>query len=160
MGKTGDGGEYQSTARNLLISPCRKIFLDMYLSPTIKSVIPSTSNRNFYLITLYKLHLQLQSLLLYYFFKFRLYIYRHVIIILIKQCLLNVILSITKELNGKISPKQHFYYLHLSMLDLENSACLSARFPLFHSPFFISNVIKFQLTPLQLGLCGLSVNKI
>ena len=29
-----------------------------------------------------------------------------------------------------------------------------ACFPLFHTPFFISNFIKFQLTPLQLGICG------
>ena len=37
-------------------------------------------------------------------------------LILINQCLLNVVFSITKTLNGQIYPKQHFYYPHLSML--------------------------------------------
>ena len=36
--------------------------------------------------------------------------YAHVMLILINQCLLNVVFSITKALNGQISRKQHFYY--------------------------------------------------
>ena len=33
-------------------------------------------------------------------------------------------------------------------------------FRFFTHPFFISNFIKFQLTPLQLGFGGLSANQI
>ena len=36
----------------------------------------------------------------------------------------------------------------------ENPASIIACFPLFHNPFFTLNFIKFQLTPLQLGICG------
>ena len=42
----------------------------------------------------------------------------------------------------------------------ENSASIIACFPLFHTPFFISHFIKVQLTPLQLGFCGLWANQI
>ena len=34
-------------------------------------------------------------------------------LVLINQCLLNVVFRITKALNGQISLKQHFYYPHL-----------------------------------------------
>ena len=85
--------------------------------------------------------------------------YAHVMIILINQCLLNGFFSISKALNGQSSPKQYFYYPHLSML-FGNSVSLNACFPLFHIPFFISNLKKFQLNPLQLGLCGLCANQI
>ena len=36
----------------------------------------------------------------------------------------------------------------------ENPASIIACFPLFHTPFFISNFMKFQLTSLQVGICG------
>ena len=137
------GENTQPTAKNLLISPSRKILLDIFISHYQKchSFFYIKQQCSSHHPTLYKLHFQLQSLLLYHFFEFRLYMYPHVMLILINQCLLNVIFRITKPLNCQISPKQHFYYPHL----------------FFHTPFFISNLIKFQLTPLQLGLCGLSV---
>ena len=75
------------------------------------------------------------------------FMYTHVMLILIIRCLLNVVLSMTKALNGQSSPKQNFYSPHLSMLF--EKACFS-----FTLPFFISNFIKFLLTPLQLGLRG------
>ena len=135
MRNIGDGGEYQPTAKNLLIFPTRKILLNKFTSSTIKTFTSFPSNSNLHLITLYKLHLQLQSLLLCLFFNFRLYMFARVMLILINQCILNVVFGITKALTGQIAPKQQFYYLHLF-------------FPLFHTHFFISNLIKFQLTPL------------
>ena len=42
----------------------------------------------------------------------------------------------------------------------KNFACRLCFHTLFHTPFFISNLIKFQLTSLQLGLCGLCANQI
>ena len=77
--------------------------------------------------------------------KFPLLLYAHVMLNLIYQYLLNAVFSITKALNGQISPKQHFYYPHL-LCYLENSASLNACFPLFHTLFFILNLIKFPLT--------------
>ena len=95
MGNSGVGGESQLTAKNLLLFPTRKILLNKFTPSAIKSVIPSPSNTNFHLITLYTLHLQLQSLLL--------------------QSFLNVVFSMTKALNGQRCPKQNFYCPHLSM---------------------------------------------
>ena len=71
-------------------------------------------------------------------------------LILINQCLLNVVKFIPSNIS--IIPTFRCY--------LENSASLNAYLPLFHTPFFISNLIKFQLTPLQFGLCGLCANQI
>ena len=84
MGNLGDRGKYQPTAKNLPISPCRKIFLDIFLSPPIKSVIPSsTSNSKFHIITLYY-----TSFICGYshsccisFLKFSLYMYTHATLI-------------------------------------------------------------------------------
>ena len=56
MGNSGDVEKSHPTAKNLLISPTRKILLNKFTSSAIKSVIPSPSNSNFHLITLYKLH--------------------------------------------------------------------------------------------------------
>ena len=85
--------------------------------------------------------------------------YAHVMLILINRCLLNVVFSITKALNGQISPKQIFV-IPIFQCYLENTASLNACFPLFHTPFFISSLIKFQVTRLQLGLRGLCSNQI
>ena len=63
------------TAKNLLISPIWKISLNRFKSSAIKSFISSPSNRNFQVITLCNLHLQLQSFLLYYILHFRLYVH-------------------------------------------------------------------------------------
>ena len=118
MGNPGDGGESHSTAKNLLISPTRKIPFNKFTLFAIKSVIPFPSNSNFHLITLYKLHLQLQSLLLHHFFFLFTSdcMYSHVMLILINQCLLNVLFSMTKALNSQSSPKQNLYSPHLLML--------------------------------------------
>ena len=79
----------------------------------LSSVILSPSNRNFRLGIFICSCSHCCCII---FFNFRLYMYTHVMLILINQCLLNVVFSITKALNGQISPKQHFYYPHLSML--------------------------------------------
>ena len=156
MENPGDREEFHLTAKSLLISPTRKTLLNKFTSSVIKNAISSPSNSNFHLITLCKLHLWLQPLLLYQFcINFR-FTYRCVTLILINWCLLNVVFSITKALIGQNSPKQNFYSSHLLMLPVSPYAC----FPFFHTPFFISNFIKLQLTPLQLGFCGLSANQI
>ena len=139
MGKLGDGGKYQSTAKNLLIFPSRKI---LFSSSPYTCFICSCSHCCCII-----------------FFKFRLYMYAQTMLILINQCLLIVVFSITKALNGQISPKYHFYYPHLSVL-FGNSASLNACFPLFHTTFFILHFMKFQLTPFQLEHCGLFPNQI
>ena len=76
---------------------------------------------------------------------------------LTNQCLLNVAFSMTKALNNWSSPKQNFHSLPPMLF--KNSASILACFALFHTPF-VSNFIKFQLTPLQLGFCGLWANQI
>ena len=70
------------------------------------------------------------------FFNYRIYMYKHAMLTLINQCLLNVVFSIAKTLNGQISLKQHFYYLHLSTLfgNLCFSECLFFSFS--HSSFY------------------------
>ena len=85
-----DGGESYPTANNLLISPTKKISLIRFTSSAIKSDIPSPSNSHFHVITLYKLHLWLQSLLLYLFFLTSGSMYTHVMLILIIRCLPNI----------------------------------------------------------------------
>ena len=64
MGNPGDGEKSYTAAKNLLISPIRKIPLNRFKSFTIKSFISSLSNSNFQVIILCNLHLQLESLLL------------------------------------------------------------------------------------------------
>ena len=44
------------------------------------------------------------------------FMYTNVMLILINQCLLNAVLSMTKGLNGQSSPKQNFYSAHLSVV--------------------------------------------
>ena len=52
MGKSGNGGESQATAKNLLAFPTSKIHLNKFTSSDIKNVIPSPLISNFYLITI------------------------------------------------------------------------------------------------------------
>ena len=54
-GDEGAGGSHPAT--KFTISHTRKIPLNKFTSSPIKSVIPFPSNNNFYVITLYKLHL-------------------------------------------------------------------------------------------------------
>ena len=85
--------------KNLLIFPIRKIPLNRFKSFAIESFIYSPSNRNFQVITLCNLHLQLQSFLLHYMLNFRLYI--HIChASFTNQCLLNVVFSMKKALNN------------------------------------------------------------
>ena len=57
MRNPGDGGKSYPTAKNLLISPIRKIPLNRFKSFAIKSYISSPSNSNFQVITRCNLHL-------------------------------------------------------------------------------------------------------
>ena len=52
MGNPGYGAESHPTAKNLLISPTKKIPLNEFTSSAIKNVIPSSSDSNSHLITL------------------------------------------------------------------------------------------------------------
>ena len=53
MGNPGDGEESHPEAKNLLIYPTRKTPHNEFSSSAIKSVIPSPSDSNFHLFTLY-----------------------------------------------------------------------------------------------------------
>ena len=107
MGNPGDGEKSYPTAKNLLISPIRKIPLNRFKSFAVKSFISSPSNSNFQVIILYNLHFSLQSILLYHILNFRLYVHTcHAN--LTNQCLLNDAFSMTKALNSWSSPKQNF----------------------------------------------------
>ena len=44
------------------------------------------------------------------------FMYTHVMLTLIDQCLLNVVFSMKKALNGQSSPKQTFHSLHFPVL--------------------------------------------
>ena len=75
-------------------------------------------------------------------------------LILVNQCLLDVALArqkhlMVKALRSKISIPSTFQCY------LENPASLNACFPHFHTPFFISNFMKFQVAPFQLDYHGL-----
>ena len=159
MGNLGKGKKSYPTAKNLLISPIRKILLNRFKSFVVKSFISSPSNSNFQVIILYNLHLQLQPFLLYHILNFRLYVHTcHAN--LTNQCLLNVAFSMTKALNDWSSPKQNFHSLHLSITSLppmllQKPCFYYCLFFSFSHCLFISNFIKFQLAPLQLDFCGL-----
>ena len=151
MGNPGDGKKSYPAAENLLISPIRKIPLNWFKSFFIKSFISSPSNSNFQVIILYNIPLWLQSFLLCHILNLWLYV-RTCHANLTNQCLLNVACSMTKALNDWSSPKQNFHSLHLSIPSLPpmlfwKPSSIVACFLVFHAPFFISNFIKFQLTP-------------
>ena len=48
----GMGEEFHPTAKNLLISPTRKIFFNKIMSSPIRNLIPFASNNDFHVITL------------------------------------------------------------------------------------------------------------
>ena len=64
-----------------------------------------------------------------------------------------------QELNGLEFLSSKIFILPTYQCYLEKSDSLNTCFSLFHTPFFISKFIKFQLTPLQLGFCGKEVKK-
>ena len=154
MEKTGDGEEFHLTAKSLLISATRKTLLNKFTSSVIKNAIYSPSNSNFHLITLCKLHLWLQPLLLYQFcINFR-FTYRCVTLILINWCLLNVVFSITKALIGQNSPKQNFYSSHLLML-LEKPCFSLCLFSFFSHSVFYFKFYKTSTNPTPVGILWL-----
>ena len=76
---------------------------------------------------------------------------------LTKQCLLNVAFSMTKA--SKLCQAK-FPFPPFLQCYFENPASIITSFPLFRTHFFISNFIKFQLTPVQLRFRGLWANQI
>ena len=126
MGNLGDGEKSYPSAKNLLIFPIRKIPLNRFKSFAIKSFICSCSH---FCCT---------------YFKFQ-------------ALCTHVHAKHEKSIEWlKLYGNQNFCSLPpVLFVILLNSAFIIACFPLFHTPFFISHFIKFQLTPLQLGFCGL-----
>ena len=80
-----------------------------FTSSVTKSVAPSPLNSNFHLNTLYKLHLQLLAIAVVSLLLTSGFMYIHVMLIFINQCLLNVVFSIewSKALNDQSSLKQY-----------------------------------------------------
>ena len=158
IGNPADGKKSYPNAKQLLISPIRKILLNRFKSFAVKSFISSSSNSNFQVIILCNLHLRLQSVLLYHILNFRLYVRTYY-----ANGLINVywMLPLTwqkhwmiEALLSKIAIPFTFLFPPSLQCYFENPASFIARFSLFYTPFFVSNFIKFQLTPLQLGICG------
>ena len=114
-GKPWVWGEYQPTAKKLSIFATRKILLKKLTFSAIKSVIPSPSNSNFYIIPYTGFICSCSHCCCIIFLTADL-MHTYMMLILINQCFLNVAFSMTKALNGQSSPKQHFYYIHLSMI--------------------------------------------
>ena len=141
MRNPGDGGKSYPTAKNLLISPIRKIPLNKFKSFAIKSYISSPSNSNFQVITRCNLHLQLQLFLLYHILNFKLYVYT-CRANLTNQCLLNVEFSMTKALNNLSFPKQIFYSLHLSIPNAILKTLLLLMLVSLFSPLLFSQNLK------------------
>ena len=135
--------ESYQTAKTLLIFWTRQVPFNRFTSSSIKSVIPSPSNSNFHVITLCKLQFVAAVIPAVSFFLTSGFMYTHFMLILINRCLLNVVFSMSKVLNGQSSPKENFNSLHLSML-FGKPASLNACFPLIHTTTFISNFIKFH----------------
>ena len=59
-----------------------------------------------------------------------------------------------EALPSKISIPSTFAFPPSLQRYFENPASIIACFLLLHTPFFISTFLKFQPTPLQLGICG------
>ena len=116
MGNHGDGGESYPMAKNLLICTTMKVPLNIFDLHLLISEV------------LFLLHQQLSSnhpmqssFAAAVFFLASVFLnsglmYTHAMLILINRCLLNLVFSMTKELNGQGLCKKSFHYLHLSML--------------------------------------------
>ena len=144
LGNLVDGGECQPTSKNLLISP--------HFSNIIILLNKSTSSAIKVLFLLHQIAIFISSPCTSFicscshcwriiFFNFRLYMYTHVMLILINQCLLNIVLTLQKHWMVKFLPS-NISTIPTFQCYLETSASLNACFPLFHTPFFISNLIK------------------
>ena len=156
MGNPGDRKEYQLTSKNLLIFSTRKILPNKYASSAIKSVIPSPIKQQFSSHHPIQASFVAEVIAVVLLFLTSDFMYSHAMLMLINQCLLNVVFSIAKVLDGQSSPKvlPTFYYPHLPTL----FGKIFSTLPFFF--FFFSNLINFQLTPRKFGLCGLCVNQI
>ena len=139
MGNPADGKKSYPTAKQLLISPIRKILLNRFKSFAVKSFISSSSNSNFQVIILCNLHLRLQSVLLYHILNFRLYV-RTYHANLTNQCLLNVAFSMTKGLNDWNSPKKNFHSLPPSNAISKTLLLLLLVFLFFTLPFLFQTL--------------------
>ena len=115
-GKHWGLGRIPTNSQNLLVFPTSKILLNKFTSSIIKSFAPSPSNSSLISSPYTSFICSCSHSCCITFFNFRLYMYAHVMLILINQYLLNFVFSITKALSGQISPEKHFYYSHLLML--------------------------------------------
>ena len=111
----GMGGEYQPTAKGLLIFVTRKIPLNKFISSAIESVIHPPIKYQFSSNHSIQVSFVAVVIAVVSFFLTTGFIYTHVMLISINQCLLNLVFSMTKALSGQSYPKQSFYYPPLSM---------------------------------------------
>ena len=116
MGNLGDVEESHPKAKCLLIYSTRKIPFNKFTSSAIKSVIPSSIKWQF--LSNYPIQASFSTVVIAVvsFFLTSDFMYRHIMLVLINRCLLNVVFSLTKALNGQSSPKENFYSPHLSVL--------------------------------------------
>ena len=149
-------GNTADEEKSYSIPPSEKSPL-IYLNFSLSKVLFVPYQKNFQKNILCNLHLWLLSFLLYHIVNFSLCVH---------FCHANLANNVywmlpsawqkhwtIEALPSKISiPSLQCYF--------ENPASVIACFPLFQNPFFISNFIKLQLTPLQLGFCGLWANQI
>ena len=158
LGNPGDGAKSYPKAKNLLISLIRKIPLNRFKSFAVKSFISSPIKQQFLSNNPMQSSFVAAVIFVVLYFKFQAFVHTcHAN--LTNQCFLNVAFSMTKALNDWSSPKKSFHALHLPIPSLLPMLlrkpcfyyCLFSSFS--HSLFYL-NFIKFQLTSLQLGICG------
>ena len=110
----GDGKESYPTTKNLLIFRTRKKshFIDLNLPlPKVLFQIKQQFLCNHPMqASFLAVAITVAS-----FFLTSDFICTHVMLIFINRCLLNVVFSMTKALNGQTSPKQNFPSIHLSV---------------------------------------------
>ena len=158
MGNPGDKEKSYPTAKNLLITPIRKIPRNRFKSFAVKSFISSQSNCNFQVIIPCNI-CSCCHFLLYHILNFRLYVHT-CYANLTKQCLLNVAFSMTKEWNDWSSPKQNFHSLHLFIPSLPpmlfQKPCFCYRlFFSFSHPLFYFSVYKISTDSTPIGILWL-----
>ena len=99
------------TAKTLFIFPSRKIPLTKFTSSLMKSIISFSQISNFRVMTECKLHLLVVFVAVSLYLTLG-FLYTCVMLTFINRCLLNVVFSMTKALNGQNSPKQNFHSPH------------------------------------------------
>ena len=103
----------------------------------------SLQNRNFHVITQYKLHLKL-FIAVASFFLTSDFMYTYLMPVSIKWWLLNLIFSMRKALNGQNSSTNNFHPASSPLFNVVWKPCFSYYlFPTLLPPFFISNFINF-----------------